>query len=212
MKNRKLILAAALIAALALTLTGCMSDGNTGVQTAPTARADYNPGNGANNGNAANNGGANNGSAMGDTGIGNDASGLTGGAGANNNGGAGNTASQSGGALGAFDWANGAAQIEQAIDRISEIADSRVVVTNSTALVGVKFDGAYKGQMTERIREMVAAEVMKADPSIQTVAVTSETEDVSKVYALSDQIRAGRTADELSADINAIVRNATTLR
>ena len=56
------------------------------------------------------------------------------------------------------------------------------------------------------------AEVMKADPGIQTVAVTSDANDVAKIYALSDQIRAGRTADELSADINAIVRNATTMR
>ena len=37
-------------------------------------------------------------------------------------------------------------------------------------------------------------------------------DDVKKIYELSDQIRAGRTADELSAEINAIVRNATTLR
>ena len=124
----------------------------------------------------------------------------------------GNTAATTGGALTPFDWANGAADIEKAITRISEIADDRVVVTNSTALVGVQFDNAYKGQITERIREMVAAEVLKADPSIQTVAVTASDEDVKKVYDLSDQIRAGRTADELSAEINAIVRNATTLR
>ena len=83
---------------------------------------------------------------------------------------------------------------------------------NTTALVGVKFDNAYKGELTERIREMVAAEVLKADPAIQTVAVTSAPEDVKKVYELSEQIRSGRTADELSADINSIVRNATTLR
>ena len=125
---------------------------------------------------------------------------------------AGNTSSASDGALNPFDWANGAAQIEKAIAGISEIADSRVVVTNSTALVGVKFDNVYKGKLTERIREMVAAEVLRADPSIQTVAVTSEEADVQKVYQLSDQIRAGRTADELAPEINAIVRNATTLR
>ena len=107
---------------------------------------------------------------------------------------------------------NGAADIEKAIARISEVADARVVVTNSTALVGVKFDNAYKGQITERIREMVAAEVLKADPNIQTVAVTASEDDVKKVYELSEQIRSGRTADELSAEINSIVRNATTLR
>ena len=116
------------------------------------------------------------------------------------------------GALNPFDWANGAADIEKAIAGISEIADARVVVTNTTALVGVKFDNAYKGELTERIREMVAAEVLKADPAIQTVAVTSADEDVKKIYGLSEQIRSGRTADELSAEINSIVRNATTLR
>ena len=128
------------------------------------------------------------------------------------NGTSGSTTTHSDGALTPFDWANNASQIEQAIARISEVRESRVVVTGTTALVGVKFDSVYKGQLTERIREMVAAEVMKADPSIQTVAVTSDEGDVQKVYSLSDQVRAGRTADELKEDINAIVRNATTLR
>ena len=35
---------------------------------------------------------------------------------------------------------------------------------------------------------------------------------VKKVWELSEQIRSSRTGDELSAQINAIVRNATTLR
>ena len=37
-------------------------------------------------------------------------------------------------------------------------------------------------------------------------------QQVEKVYSLSDQIRSGRTAEELSAEINSIVRNATTMR
>jgi len=206
MNIRKSIPIVIIFVAACLALTACMNTGDTGVQTEPTATADYNPGattapNGAANGsNIANGSGAANGNN------------AANGSGATDAGSAGNTASSSNGALGAFDWANGAAEIEKAISRISEIADSRVVVTNSTALVGVKFDSVYKGQLTERIREMVAAEVLKADPSIQTVAVTSDDGDVQKVYALSDQIRAGRTADELSSDINSIVRNATTLR
>ena len=190
MKNRKYSFVAALILALVLGLTACMNDGLRSDTAAPTATADYAPaptaGAGLN------------------TGTGTGATGTDG-----NNG---NTSSSAGGALGAFDWANGAARVEQAIARVSEIAESRVVVTNSTALVGVKFDNAYKGQLTERIRQMVAAEVMKVDPSIQTVAVTAEPGDVEKIYGLSDQVRAGRTADELADDINAIVRNAATMR
>jgi len=196
--NRKIIPVILIIAAACLALAACMNNGGIGAQPTPTPTANYAPNatNGALNGNGAagltnNDSGALNNSATGATG---------------------NTAATSDGALNPFDWANGAADIEKNIARISEVSDARVVVTNSTALVGVRFDNVYKGEMTERIREMVAAEVLKADPAIQTVAVTASEEDVKKVYDLSEQIRAGRTADELSAEINAIVRNATTLR
>ena len=196
MSNRKIIPVILIFAAACLMLAACMNNGGGGVQPTPNPTANYAP-------NATD--GAMNGSGAAD---------LTNnvGDGTVNNGATGNTAAATDGALTPFDWVNGAAGIEKAIARISAIADARVVVTNSTALVGVKFDNAYKGEITERIREMVAAEVLKADPNIQTVAVTASAEDVRKVYELSDQIRAGRTADELSADINAIVRNATTLR
>ncbi|MBR2796334.1 MAG: YhcN/YlaJ family sporulation lipoprotein [Clostridia bacterium] len=202
--NRKIIPVILIVAAACMALAACMNNGGTTTRPAPTANyapnATDGAGNNAQNGNGAagltNNGAANDGT-----------NGATG-----TNGTTGNTAATTDGALNPFDWANGAADIEKAIARISEVSDARVVVTNSTALVGVKFDNAYKGEITERIREMVAAEVLRADPNIQTVAVTASEDDVNKVYELSEQIRSGRTADELSAEINAIVRNATTLR
>ena len=66
--------------------------------------------------------------------------------------------------------------------------------------------------MTERIREMIAAEIMKADPQIQTVAVTSEEDDVEDIYEISERTLMGEELDALKEDINEIVRNATTLR
>ena len=202
--NRKIIPIILIVAAACLALAACMNNGGTTTRPAPTANyapnATDGTANGAQNGNGA-------------AGLTNNANTNSNGAGGTvNSGSTGNTAATADGALNPFDWANGAADIEKAIARISEVADARVVVTNSTALVGVKFDNAYKGEITERIREMVAAEVLRADPNIQTVAVTASEDDVNKVYELSEQIRAGRTADELSAEINAIVRNATTLR
>ena len=205
--NRKIIPVILIVVAACMALAACMNNGGTTTRPAPTANyapnATDGAANNAQNGNGAagltNNGAANDGT--------NGATGTNGTTGAT-----GNTAATTDGALNPFDWANGAADIEKAIARISEVSDARVVVTNSTALVGVKFDNAYKGEITERIREMVAAEVLRADPNIQTVAVTASEDDVNKVYDLSEQIRSGRTADELSAEINAIVRNATTLR
>ena len=197
MMNRRVFILTLLVLALGALLTGCMNNGTTGMDVKPTATADFMPGN-TDGGQGVNNPTATiQPTVTGQTGM--DST-------------TGSTTAHSDGTLAPFDWANNASQIEQAIARISEVRESRVVVADTTALVAVRFDNVYKGQLTERIREMVAAEVMKADPSIQTVAVTSDEGDVQKVYSLSDQVRAGRTADELKEDINAIVRNATTLR
>ena len=185
MKFQRLSMAFALALTVALALTGCMNDAGRNAAPAPTSTPDYMPGNTQT---------VNPPVATLDPTAPADTSGTT------------------GGALTPFDWANNASRIETAINRISELSESRVVVTGSTALVGVKFDNVYKGQLTERIRQLVAAEVMRADPSIQTVAVTGDEADVQKIYALADQIRAGRTADDLAGDINSIVRNATTMR
>ena len=183
--NRKIFSVILIVAVAGLALAACMNDDNP----APEPTANYAP---------------------------QSTSGANGVSGATENGTAapnnGSTDNAADGALTPFDWANRVSEIEGSIARISEIAEARVIVTGTTALVGVRFDNAYKGQMTERIREMVASEVLKADPSIQTVAVTANAEDVQKIYSLADQIRSGRTAEELSAEINSIVRNATTMR
>ena len=101
----------------------------------------------------------------------------------------------------AFDWVTGSGAVEASVNRISEISDCRVVAAGTTALVGVKFTNAYQGDLTERIRQMVAAEVVKAEP-----------EDVNRVYEISEALRAGSPADSQTDAINEIVRNATTLR
>ncbi len=111
-----------------------------------------------------------------------------------------------------FNWQMNAPQVETAINQISEIADSRVVTAGNTALVAVKYTPAYRGETTERIREMVAAAVKEADPTIQTVAVTSEDKDVNETFALADQIRGNAAPANVDEEINRIVRNATTLR
>ena len=112
----------------------------------------------------------------------------------------------------AYDWQTGAQNVENSVMKLSEVSDARVLVAGNTALVGVKFDPAYKGEITDRIREMIAGVVKQADPSIQTVAVTAQDKDVTQVYTMSDKVRAGEKMTTFNEDILAIVRNATTMR
>ena len=113
---------------------------------------------------------------------------------------------------GQFNWNTQAGTIENRINMFSEIQESAIVTSGTTALVGVVFTPQYKGQMTQRIRDMIAGEVMAADPGIQVVAVTSEAQDVAKIKQLAQQQRSGASQDQLNTEVEQIVRNATTLR
>ena len=112
----------------------------------------------------------------------------------------------------AFDWMKNAGSVEQKINLLSEIESSRVVVTGNTALVGVTFTSQYQGEMTSRIRDLVASEVQQADPAIKTVAVTSEKEDVDKINDIADRMAKGTPESELESEIDTIVRNVTTMQ
>ena len=112
----------------------------------------------------------------------------------------------------AFDWLNMGTGVEDKINMLSEIQTSRVIVNGNTALVGVTFTNQYKGEMTQRIHDMVAGEIQAADRNVQTVAVTAEEEDVRKINELADKMTAGTPASELESEIDAIVRNVTTVQ
>lgn len=78
--------------------------------------------------------------------------------------------------------------------------------------MGVKFTSAYQGELTQRIRDMIAGEVMAADNTIQVVAVTAEEQDVNEIFTLADQQRQGTAPADLKQKIDQIARNTTTLR
>lgn len=111
-----------------------------------------------------------------------------------------------------YDWSTNVGAVEQRINMFSEIQDSRVVVIGNTALVGVTFTNQYKGQLTQRIHDMIAGEVQAADVAVQTVAVTSEQADVAKINSIADQIKAGAPGTDFEQEIDAIIRNATTVQ
>ena len=113
-----------------------------------------------------------------------------------------------------FDWNSEAKNVEDAIVQLSEIKEARVAINGDTALVGIRFDDAYKGEMTDRIREMIAGVVQKADPRIKTVAVTAEENDVNSIFDMAERVAsgAGEVFDDFADDIKKIVNNVTTMR
>ena len=110
-------------------------------------------------------------------------------------------------AAGAFDWLVDGEKVEENLSKISEISQARVIVNGDTALAAVKFNPAYKGEVTDRIQEMIANEIKKADSRIKTVSVTAEEDVVTKAYAISDRQRAGEGMETLKKDIEDILNS-----
>lgn len=116
------------------------------------------------------------------------------------------------GAAQAFDWSSQATAVEGRINMFSEIQESHVVTCEQTALVGLKFTSTYKGELTQRIRDMVAGEVMAADSNITVVAVTADPNDVAAIAQLAQRQRAGASDQELKPEVDKIAKNAGTMR
>jgi len=116
------------------------------------------------------------------------------------------------GAEQAFDWLTQGISVESKINMISEIQKSRVIVSGQTALVGVTFANQYQGEMTQRIRDMVAGEIQSADAAIQSVAVTAAQEDVDRINAIADKLQTGTPMSEVQGEIDSIIRNVTTIQ
>ncbi len=112
----------------------------------------------------------------------------------------------------AFDWATQASMVESRINMFSEIQESHIVTAGQTALVGIKFTGSYKGELTQRIRDMIAGEVMAADNTITVVAVTADPNDVTKIAELAQRQRSGASQAELQPEVDQLARNANTMR
>ncbi len=111
-----------------------------------------------------------------------------------------------------FDWNAQGAAVEGRINMFSEVAESAVVTSEQTALVGVKFTSTYKGEMTQRIKDMISGEVMAADTGITVVAVTADEADFAKIVELKQKKAAGATDAEIKPEVDQIVKNIGTMR
>ncbi len=84
-------------------------------------------------------------------------------------------------------------KIAEEIDKISEVASSSVAIVGDSALIGIQFDQQYKGELTTRIKDMVAEKAKAADPNIKRVAVSADPDIVTRVKAMMADLQSGKS-------------------
>lgn len=98
-----------------------------------------------------------------------------------------------------------AEKVSTEVARLSEIDEATTVVVGDTALIGVSFDAQYQGEMTTRIKDMVADRAKTADSRIQNVWVTADPDLLERVRAIWEQRDGGSAIADITDEFQEIV-------
>lgn len=98
-----------------------------------------------------------------------------------------------------------AKKVSDEVQRLSEIKKATTLVVGDTALIGVEFDAQYKGEMTTRIKDMVANRAKAADKRIQNVSVTADPDLLTRVQDLGTKLDGGSVISDITTEFTEIV-------
>ena len=102
-----------------------------------------------------------------------------------------------------------AEDMEDAVEKLSEIREAWVVPLGETALVGVQYAKEYQGEMDERLKKMVLTRLQTVDKAITGVAVTDNEALAAGIKALSKAMEGASSLDEINGKAEEILKQLT---
>lgn len=97
-------------------------------------------------------------------------------------------------------------QIEDELERLSEIEDAEVVIAGNKAAVGVEFDDHYQAGLDDRLRKIIKERVDGVIGGISTVAITSDEGIRDAIESLGERLDTMSDMAALQSDLDAIIR------
>ncbi|MGY0373912.1 YhcN/YlaJ family sporulation lipoprotein [Clostridium sp. JNZ J1-5] len=104
------------------------------------------------------------------------------------------------------DLSSRAQKIENAVNGISGVRGSRVVISNERALVGVDMAATTEGTMTNDLKANIERVVKSTDTRIKTVAVSADPDIFKRITNVGEGIRSGRPFSEFGNEVEEIFR------
>ena len=97
-------------------------------------------------------------------------------------------------------------QIEDELERLSEVDDAEVVIAGNKAAVGVKFDGQYQGGIDDRLRSIIKERIDSVISGISTVAITADEGVMDAIESLGERLETMSDMSALQSDLDAIIK------
>ena len=97
-------------------------------------------------------------------------------------------------------------QIEEELERLSEVDDAEVVIAGNKAAVGLEFDDQYHGGLDDRLRGIIKERIDGVISGISTIAITSDEAVMDAIESLGERLDTMADMSALQSDLDAIIR------
>lgn len=96
-------------------------------------------------------------------------------------------------------------QIEDELERLSEVTDAEVVLAGNSAAVALKFDSQYKGGVDERLTEIVKERIGGVISGVTNIAVTTDKALMDQLNTLGERLETASDIADIQNELNAII-------
>ena len=97
-------------------------------------------------------------------------------------------------------------QIEDELERLSEVEDAEVIIAGNKAAVALRFDGQYKTGLDDRLRKIVKERIDGVISGISTVAITADETVMDAIESLGERLDTMSDMAALQSDLEAIIK------
>lgn len=100
-------------------------------------------------------------------------------------------------------------EIEDELERLSEVTDAEVVLAGNVAAVALQFDTQYQGGVDDRLKSIVQERVDGVISGFEAVAVTDDSDLFDQLRSLGDRLDGEADMSDIQNELNAIVSKIT---
>lgn len=95
-------------------------------------------------------------------------------------------------------------QVEDELEKLSEVDDAQVIIIGDQAVVAIEPDDQYQGGVDERIRTMVQERIDGVVTGVKRVAVTDDPAIYETLEKLGDSLDGAVNLDDIRQEIDAL--------
>lgn len=96
-------------------------------------------------------------------------------------------------------------QIEDELERLSEVTDAEVVLAGNSAAVALEFDSQYKGGVDDRLTDIIKERIGGVISGVTNVAVTTDKTLMDQLDTLGERLETASDIADIQNELNAII-------